>query len=161
MIQQEPVDNRNVDAASMVELYSVYVQTIEKVIDRREDTNKFFITLLTGLLVLLSIIIELRGTAFLQQEALLIVGVVGILLCYIWRILLRAISSLMQQSIRRCATPRNVCLLRFTPLTRNISSGTTIGRLAVWSRTSPRSLASSTPWHWREAHTCLSQAVAR
>ncbi|MGZ4864518.1 MAG: RipA family octameric membrane protein [Halobacteriota archaeon] len=94
MTEREPTIDRDTDTAKLLEQYKLYVQMADKISDRRADANKFFISLLTGLLALLSAIIQFRGAAVLQQAVLLIVGVVGILLCYTWYITIRSYRQL-------------------------------------------------------------------
>jgi len=94
MNEQGPTGDRDTDAANLVEQYKLYVQMADKISDRRADANKFFISLLTGLLALLSAIVQFRGGEALQQAILLIVGVVGILLCYTWYITIRSYRQL-------------------------------------------------------------------
>jgi len=94
LTQQESKDNPDTETAMLLEQYKLYVQMADKISDRRADANRFFISLLTGLLALLSIAIQFRGAAALQQAVLLIVGVVGVLLCYTWYITIRSYRQL-------------------------------------------------------------------
>lgn len=94
MTEHESTNDRDTDTAKLLEQYKLYVQMADKISDRRADANKFFISLLTGLLALLSVAIQFRGAAALQQAAPLIVGVVGILLCYTWYVTLRSYKQL-------------------------------------------------------------------
>jgi hypothetical protein len=62
--------------------------------DRRVDANKFFISLLTGLLAVLSVVTQLHGPATALNAMLLAFGVFGILLCYVWYITIRSYRQL-------------------------------------------------------------------
>lgn len=55
---------------------------------------------MTGLLALLSIVFQFRGGAALQQVVLLIVGVVGILLCYTWYVTIRSFRQLNSEKYK-------------------------------------------------------------
>lgn len=83
-----------VNTRLLLEQYKLYVQMADKNSDRRVDANKFFISLLTGLVGLLSIIAQLHGPVIAQNAVFLTVGVFGVLLCYVWYITIRSYKQL-------------------------------------------------------------------
>lgn len=92
MSNDDPDDTKKTQL--LLEQYKLYVQMADKISDRRADANKFFMSLLTGLIALLSVVIQFCGAAALQQAILFIIGVVGILLCYTWHVTLRSYKQL-------------------------------------------------------------------
>ncbi len=74
------------DIPSLLQQYRAFIDSREKLSDRRADTNKFFITLITGLFALLSLVARF-GTSdatALPGPFVWPIGVIGILLCYVW-----------------------------------------------------------------------------
>jgi len=68
----------------LLEQYKVYVPTADKISDRRGDANKFYITLLTGLLTLFSILISIQKQIPVFMFALISIAVLGVTLCWLW-----------------------------------------------------------------------------
>jgi len=82
------------DTSLLLEQYKLYVQMADRNSDRRVDANKFFISLLTGLIAVLSVITQLHGSALALNAVLLVFGVFGVLLCYVWYITIRSYKQL-------------------------------------------------------------------
>src|SRR5258707_15691750 len=78
----------------LLEQYKLYVEMTDRVSARRGDTNKFYISLLTALLALLSIVVEKQLLLTLQSMILLLVGILGLVLCSTWVINLRSYRKL-------------------------------------------------------------------
>jgi len=78
----------------LLEQYKLYVQMADKISDRRADANKFFISLLTGLLALLSAVVALRTPATIQSAVLFTVAILGIVLCIIWWFIIHSYKQL-------------------------------------------------------------------
>jgi hypothetical protein len=66
----------------------------DRISERRVDTNKFYVTLLTGLLALIAIAYEKNFFADLQKVVLIISAVLGLGLCAIWFYNLRSYRQL-------------------------------------------------------------------
>jgi hypothetical protein len=88
------------DTNLLLEQYKLYVQMADRNSDRRVDANKFFISLLTGLVALLSVIAQLHGPTIAQNAVFLAVGVFGVLLCYVWYITIRSYRQLNSAKFR-------------------------------------------------------------
>jgi hypothetical protein len=82
------------DEGMLFDQFKLYVQLADKVSDRRADANKFFISLLTGLLALLSVVVGLKTATAIESTVLLVVAVLGILLCYVWFVTIRSYGQL-------------------------------------------------------------------
>lgn len=67
----------------LLDQYKIYINAAEKISDRRQRTNEFFLSLNTALLALLGFI----STNISQPEISLMIGVssiAGITICYLW-----------------------------------------------------------------------------
>lgn len=91
MIQDK---QREENSFVLLEQYKLYVEMADRVSARRADTNKFYISLLTALLALLSIVIERNALPRFQNVIILVVAVLGLVLCYIWIINIRSYRQL-------------------------------------------------------------------
>ena len=67
---------------ALLEQYKLYVDMADRISSRRIEASKFYTSLLTGLLALISLIegINLAGV----QDILLTIGILGVLLCFVW-----------------------------------------------------------------------------
>lgn len=70
----------------LLEQYKLYVEMMDKVTERRGQANAFYISLLSALLALLSLLINKDNNLFTGDRniLLLILALLGISLCYIW-----------------------------------------------------------------------------
>src|ERR1700730_14642081 len=91
MIQDK---QREENSSVLLEQYKLYVEMADRVSARRADTNKFYISLLTALLALLSIVIERNALPRFQNAIILVVAVLGLVLCYVWIINIRSYRQL-------------------------------------------------------------------
>ncbi len=74
----------------LLEQYKLYVEMMDRISARRVQTNSFYISLLSGLLALLSLvgnkdISNFRNTDF-QYIAILVLAILGMILCFVWYI---------------------------------------------------------------------------
>jgi hypothetical protein len=67
-----------------LEQYKLYVEMADRVSARRAQTNKFYIALLTALLLILSTIGEKNLFSSYQTQVFILVSLVGIVLNIIW-----------------------------------------------------------------------------
>jgi len=76
-----------------LEQYKLYVEMADRVSERRAQTNRFYVSLLSGLLALISI---LRGNVLseLQTAVFVAVAILGLLLCILWYINIRSYRQL-------------------------------------------------------------------
>lgn len=70
----------------LIEQYKLYVEMMDRVTERRGQTNTFYISLLSGLLALLSLLVNKDNNLFSGDRSilLLILAILGICLCYVW-----------------------------------------------------------------------------
>ncbi|MGK7954465.1 MAG: hypothetical protein AB4063_04265 [Crocosphaera sp.] len=80
----------------LLEQYKLYVEMMDKVTERRGQTNTFYISLLSGLLALLSFLIDKDSNLFSGERNifLLVFGILGIALCYVWHININSYKQL-------------------------------------------------------------------
>ncbi|MGQ4646501.1 RipA family octameric membrane protein [Lyngbya aestuarii] len=68
----------------LLEQYKLYVEMMDRVSARRGQANTFYISLLSGLLALLSLIIDKKLFLEYQAVVLLATAILGLVLCYVW-----------------------------------------------------------------------------
>jgi len=76
----------------LLEQYKLYVEMADKISERRMQTNKFYISLLSGLLALLSILVSVGKLN--QTLIFALVSILGIALCVLWYINIRSYRCL-------------------------------------------------------------------
>ena len=76
----------------LLEEYKLYVEMVDRISERRMQTNKFYISLLSGLLALLSILVSVGK--FNQSLIFIIVSLLGMALCILWHINIRSYRQL-------------------------------------------------------------------
>ncbi|MBC1240456.1 hypothetical protein [Nostoc sp. 2RC] len=73
----------------LLEQYKLYVEMADRISARRVQINSFYITLLSGLLAIISVfgnkdfLSKLQNTR-LQYISLFLLGLLGLILCFIW-----------------------------------------------------------------------------
>ncbi|MDD4984860.1 MAG: hypothetical protein PHQ43_03580 [Dehalococcoidales bacterium] len=79
----------------LLEQYKLYVEMTDNISDRRDRSNAFYLTLLSGLLVVVSAIAAIWGADSPLAALMAIgIGVVGVLLCAVWFINIRSYRQL-------------------------------------------------------------------
>lgn len=78
----------------LLEQYKLYVEMADRISDRRERSNRFYISLLSALLALLSIIVSRDILNGLQTVVLMTIGILGLGLCGLWIINIRSYRHL-------------------------------------------------------------------
>jgi len=76
----------------LLEQYKLYVEMADRISERRMQTNKFYISLLSGLLALLSILVSVGKLN--QTLIFVIISLLGIVLCILWHINIRSYRQL-------------------------------------------------------------------
>jgi hypothetical protein len=84
--------NHKTDSSDqLLEQYKLYVEMADRVSSRRIDANKFYISLLTALIALLSLVnISMEFT----RAVFAAVAILGIILCTVWLINIRSYKQL-------------------------------------------------------------------
>ena len=78
----------------LLEQYKLYVEMADRVSTKRAGTNRFYTSILAGLLALLSIVVEKGILAELQLVVFLAIAVLGLTLCGIWFMHIRSYKQL-------------------------------------------------------------------
>ncbi len=78
----------------LLEQYKLYVEMADRISDRRERTNRFYISLLSVLLALLSIAVGRNILDGFQTVVFMIIGILGLGLCILWNINIRSYRQL-------------------------------------------------------------------
>ena len=78
----------------LLELYKLHSELADRVSQRREGTNRLYVTLLVGLMVLLGTSLRLSANGVFASFILIWGGVAGILLALSWFIVIRSYRQL-------------------------------------------------------------------
>lgn len=78
----------------LIEQYKLYVEMADRVSTRRAQTNRFYISLLSALLALLSIVVTREVFNGILSVIIVAVGILGMVLCFLWYINIRAYRQL-------------------------------------------------------------------
>jgi len=73
----------------LLEQYKLYVEMADRISSRRSQTNRFYISLLYGLLALLYVFAGKNTSSFLAIVTLAI-GIIGLVLCCLWVVNLKS-----------------------------------------------------------------------
>jgi hypothetical protein len=93
MNQTEPqIDKRSTEL--LLREYELYVEMVDRTSARRVDASKLYISLLTGLLAVISFIIEFSAPARIQKIVLISIGFLGFGLCGVWFLNIRSYRQL-------------------------------------------------------------------
>lgn len=84
----------------ILEQYKLYVRMADNVSARRSQTNGFFISVLSALLVILSLTGEKEPLTELQDVVLLSTSLMGLLLCWVWALTIRSYRQLNSGKFR-------------------------------------------------------------
>ena len=68
----------------LLEQYKLYVEMADRISARRSQSNRFYISLLSALLALLSILINRTLWSSIQNALFLAVAILGLALCFLW-----------------------------------------------------------------------------
>ncbi len=80
--------------AHLLEQYKLYVDITDRISARRNQMNKFYISLLSGLLALISIASEKKLYPQFQSTILLAVAILGLILCCLWYVNIKSYKQL-------------------------------------------------------------------
>ena len=78
----------------LLEQYKLYVEMADRISNRRAQTNRFYISLLSGLLALLSIAVGRNLFSDFQTIVFSVISVLGLTLCSLWNINIRSYRQL-------------------------------------------------------------------
>jgi hypothetical protein len=78
----------------LLEQYRIYVEQLDKLSDRRVQTNIFYITILSALIGVLSLIPENSLLSSSKNFILSGVSIIGLVLCFLWHLNLRSYRQL-------------------------------------------------------------------
>ena len=79
----------------LLEQYKLYVEMADRISARRGLTNSFYISLLSGLLAVLSLSSDKQSaTSSHYKVLLLVVSAVGLILCFVWFLNIRSFKQL-------------------------------------------------------------------
>lgn len=72
------------ERSDLLEQYKFYAGTSNDVSNRRLRTNRFYVSLLSGILVVLPFVLDLDNLTPIRLAGMVLIGFVGVLLCVLW-----------------------------------------------------------------------------
>ncbi len=78
----------------LLEQYKLYVEMADRISNRRAQTNRFYISLLSGLLAVLSIVVGRNVFSDFQTIVFMAVAILGLALCVLWDVNIRSYRQL-------------------------------------------------------------------
>lgn len=84
----------------LIEQYKIYVEMADRVSSRRTQIGQFYISLLSGLLILLSLVVGLGSFRNIMTMIFTAVSALGIALCIIWYVNIRSYKQLNEGKFR-------------------------------------------------------------
>ena len=85
--------------AHLLEQYKLYVQMADKISERRQTSNAFFLTINTSLVAMLGVVWS-PADRLIGPAWYVIVGVLGLIICFSWYRLLRSYRDLNSGKFR-------------------------------------------------------------
>ena len=87
----------------LLEQYKLYVEMTDRISQRRDQSNRFYSALLTGLLAVISVVVKLsdwQTSGNLLSVVMIAVGLVGLAVCAIWFSNIRSYKQLNSGKFR-------------------------------------------------------------
>lgn len=81
---KQTTDEKQISSNVLLEQYKLYVEMADRVSARRIEINKFYTSILAGLLAVVSVVVEKNVFSGFQDIVFVAVSLLGILLCAIW-----------------------------------------------------------------------------
>lgn len=81
------------DKKVLVEQYKIYVDSALRVTEQRNQTNKYYISLLSGLIAIVGIIFNIESLDSLKMP-FVVIAILGIMLCILWFLNIRSYKQL-------------------------------------------------------------------
>lgn len=78
----------------LLEQYKLYVEMSDRVSQRRDQANRLYIALLTGLAAVLAIVVDADVFSNVEAVVFLIAGLVGASVCLVWYLTIQAYRAL-------------------------------------------------------------------
>lgn len=78
----------------LLEQYKLYVQMADNLSSRRDNANKLYISLLSGLCAVIALTIKDLPFSEGANVVFMIMGLLGVLVCYVWHINLKSYRQL-------------------------------------------------------------------
>lgn len=82
---------------SILEQYKLYVEMADRISERRMNANRFYMALLSGLLIMISFVVNKDNINALAEQQFVIylaTGILGALVCIVWFINIRSYRQL-------------------------------------------------------------------
>jgi len=87
------MNEKNTDLNKILEIYKIYLQMADKISDRRQSANSFFLAINTVIVSSISYI-SISNTAYSSNLFYIFVSIAGMVICYYWYRLIRSYKDL-------------------------------------------------------------------
>jgi hypothetical protein len=81
------------DKEKYFEQYKLYVDSAEKVSNKRMSSNSYFLAINTGLISLLGLVLSSK-TTLIDEKFIVITGILGVVVCIIWFLIILSYKQL-------------------------------------------------------------------
>ncbi len=78
----------------VLEIYKIYIEMMDRITARRIETNKFYVSIITALLVIVPIMISQDFLIHIKRILFFLYGLIGLSLCFIWFVNIRSYKDL-------------------------------------------------------------------
>lgn len=82
------------DRNVLLEQYKAYMGLADSTIKAKANTNRFFLTIVTGLFTLLALTVRADLTDYTRYLGNAMVSLIGIFFCFLWLASIRSISKI-------------------------------------------------------------------
>lgn len=93
-------DEVEINQKDLLDQYKLYVEMADRISQRRGQDNRFYVTLLSALFVLLSLIVSNNIFGSILNWIVIAVGIFGILFCIIWYYNIKRYKELNSKKFR-------------------------------------------------------------
>jgi len=87
------MNEKHTNLDKILEIYKIYLQMADKISDRRQSANSFFLTINTVIIGFISYI-SISNTAHSSNLFYVLVSIAGMVICYYWYRLIRSYKDL-------------------------------------------------------------------
>ena len=91
---------RGRDGQALIELYRIHAELADRASQRREDANRLYVSLLSGVLMLIGAALRFRSDLALEHTIIGVAAVMGAVLSMSWWIVIRSYRQLNRGKFR-------------------------------------------------------------
>jgi hypothetical protein len=96
LVNVPPVLGEPAQADHLLEQYKVFVETEESLVSRRQEENRFFLSVNALVLTVLSFLLQQGVTDRASWAGIFVLGIAGLTLCFAWHTIIASYRTLNQ-----------------------------------------------------------------